>query len=508
MGEGHIQKYTRGVQLRISAWILLSGASLIGAYYGLLTYTDFDTKKLIIILLVLTLVLAFSIGTLLGRGLSQPTQFLAQTIMHLSPSEHLVTPPNLEKIHFGRALAANLSRQIFEFATVAANSSGATEVVPASLFEQLPIAVIGIDEKGNISLANAEAIKITKMENLSGQPFMKTLQLLSEDEDDIISWLRNVSENSLKGLRLWNKVEVKDRDNNSLGYFDIAVSYNKHSSSGSEALLALFDHSDAYSEESSSISFVSLAVHEMRTPLTVMRGYIEAFREEIGQNASSQLAEDLRRMSVSADTLASFVSNILNVARINQGQLALKLQEENWNTVLPQIVDTLRDRAAAYGKTIELRMQPDMPNVAIDRMTISEVVTNLVDNAIKYSPDESTKIIIVSQLKTDGQIETSVQDFGVGIPESVVPNLFSKFYRNHRTKASVGGTGLGLFLSKTIVNAHNGNIWVRSKEHEGSTFAFTLLPFEQLAKDQQTNNNENIVRSSHGWIKNHSLQRR
>jgi signal transduction histidine kinase len=153
-------------------------------------------------------------------------------------------------------------------------------------------------------------------------------------------------------------------------------------------------------------------------------------------------------------------------------------------------------------------MQPDLPLVAVDRMTISEVITNLIENAIKYSPEEAHDINIVSKINPGGLVETTVQDHGVGIPGSVMPRLFGKFTRNHRNQAQIGGTGLGLFLSKSIITAHSGNIWASSKENEGSTFSFTLVPYSQLAKDLQNNNNENIVRGSHGWIKNHSMQRR
>jgi two-component system sensor histidine kinase VicK len=90
----------------------------------------------------------------------------------------------------------------------------------------------------------------------------------------------------------------------------------------------------------------------------------------------------------------------------------------------------------------------------------------------------------------------------------VLPNLFDKFYRNHRTKTEVGGTGLGLFLCKSIIDAHGGQIWAKSKEGEGSTFGFTLVPYAKLADELKTGDNADITRTAHGWIKNHSLYRR
>jgi signal transduction histidine kinase len=90
----------------------------------------------------------------------------------------------------------------------------------------------------------------------------------------------------------------------------------------------------------------------------------------------------------------------------------------------------------------------------------------------------------------------------------VLPYLFDKFYRNHRTKGEVGGTGLGLFLCKSIIDAHGGQISAKSKENEGSTFTFTINPYSELADELKNGNNSEITRTAHGWIKNHSIYRR
>ena len=508
MGEGYVKKFIGSVQLRLSLWLSFLGASFALLAIGILKYTELSTLLALIILVVTALLFSVVFGFIFGRYITKPTESIAQTILHVSPSEHRVPPPNFDEIKFGHDLVATLARQIYNFGTTTQLADSAAAKAPAGLIDLIPVPIMGVDEVGNISLMNNQALSLTKLENPQGQPLLSTLKFITNDENTIEAWLQNASASSLTDKRVWQKIELKKGDGTSLGYFDIAISFNKHSGSGHEAIFALFDHSDIYQQEDDSMSFIALAVHELRTPLTIMRGYIEAFRDEIGDNATPQIKQDLQRMNASAATLTSFVSNILNVARVNQGQLSLKLHEDNWNQLLPQLVDSMRERAGAYGKNIELRMQPGMPSAAVDRMTIGEVMTNLIDNAIKYSPDNGDKIEIVSQINKDGQIETTVRDFGVGIPESVMPNLFTKFYRNHRTKGSIGGTGLGLYLSKAIVNAHNGNIWVSSKVGEGSTFGFTIMPYEQLAKDQQSNNNENIIRSTHGWIKNHSMQRR
>jgi len=162
-------------------------------------------------------------------------------------------------------------------------------------------------------------------------------------------------------------------------------------------------------------------------------------------------------------------------------------------------------RARVHNKKLIFDISDDLPTIAVDKVCIYEVMSNLIDNAIKYThTDENIKI---SSYVKDGQIETTVTDKGVGIPIDSMDHLFDKFYRAHQNKNSIGGTGLGLYLSRAIIVAHGGNIWVRSKEGEGSTFGFTLPIYSSVADQIKNEDNSGIVRGAHGWIKNHSLYR-
>jgi signal transduction histidine kinase len=256
------------------------------------------------------------------------------------------------------------------------------------------------------------------------------------------------------------------------------------------------------------MSFLSISVHELRTPLTMLRGYIEVFEEELSESFDNnpELKDFMFKMSAAAQQLAAFVNNILNVARVDADHLVLELQEDNWGDIIRTSANNLALRAKVRGITLEFSIAPDLPTVGVDRVSIYEVMNNLIDNAIKYS-GESKVIRIDAHMNAEGMVETTVQDFGVGVPAGVMPNLFQKFYRNHRNRAQIGGTGLGLYLTKAIVTGHGGNVWVRSKEGEGSTFGFTVQPFSRLADERKNSNNKGIVRGAHGWIKNHSLYR-
>jgi signal transduction histidine kinase len=508
MGEGHVQSFVNSIKLQLTVAFIIFSAILSGSMF-LLSVLNFSPVLEVAALFGIGTIISVLFGAYLANSLTKPTRYLAQAILHISPTEHLVAAPNVDELTLGRELITNLTRQIYSYATGIQNIPQTSEHNANTLLDQLPIPLLGIDEQGTIVLCNKRANAVIQ-QPADGQNIGDFLSFTHEDEQIINDWLKDAHKSSLTEIKTWQKVKIADNSGKALGYFDVAASFNKASASGIETLISLYDHSDAYESENADVSFVALAVHELRTPLTIMRGYIEAFSEELNDNASPEQKEYLQKMNVSADTLTSFVSNILNVAKINQNQqLNITLEETDWNKTLPQIIDGLRNRAQAYGKTLELRMQPGLPSVAADRATVGEVLTNLIDNAIKYSPSPDAKLIrVISQVNTNGLVETTVQDQGVGIPSSVMPRLFTKFYRNHRTKGSIGGTGLGLYLCKAIVSAHRGNIWASSKEGEGSTFGFTLIPHEQLAKELANADNKEIVRSSHGWIKNHSMQRR
>jgi signal transduction histidine kinase len=213
-------------------------------------------------------------------------------------------------------------------------------------------------------------------------------------------------------------------------------------------------------------------------------------------------------MTVNAEMLSLYVNNILNVARLDQQELKLHVVKADWREIMKEAYAELFLRAQARGRVLKLEMPQSISPVAVDRVSVLEVINNLVDNAIKYS-DEGGEIIIEIK-EHDGQIATTVQDFGIGIPSGVIGNLFKKFYRSHRTRRGVSGTGLGLYLSKAIVDAHGGNIWVRSKEGQGSTFGFDLPTYDTVADTLKAGDNQgdSIKRSSQGWIKNHAMTRR
>ena len=366
-----------------------------------------------------------------------------------------------------------------------------------------------LDDEESVVYANAKAGEYIGMKpaDIMGKNFYMIMDMSFPSESTLDKWLKKSKEDSATATMSWERVRLNVLDNHPTLLFDLAAYYNKGNAMKYETVLLLFDHTKQYSQDDQAISFVALSVHELRTPLTILRGYIEALEDEMGSQMSPELKDFMQKMSATAQQLTAFVNNILNVARVDNDQLELQMHEENWGDILLSSVNAINLRAQVRGIKLETTIAEGLPSVGVDRLSIYEVINNLIDNAIKYS-GESKSIKIDAHMTKDGLVETTIQDFGVGISPSIMPNLFTKFYRDHRNRAQIGGTGLGLYLSKAIINAHGGNIWVRSKVGQGSVFGFTLQPYAKLAEEIKNSDNKEIVRGAHGWIKNHSLYRR
>lgn len=465
--------------------------------------------------LLITVIGTCCVGYLAGHLAKLPLAALGDAILHISPSQVGAKAPEFEKLSIGRQYVTTLAYNLYQIASLQDNKVLAEhrrEATQASdILSHLPLPVFVFNKQQIMTFASSSALEYCGAESSSlfGKPLFEIMDLDFPNDFTLETWINDCQQDKVTDSAYWRRVRVHVKDDqNSLRQCDMAGYYNRDNPTGIEFIVTLFDRTDEYAQDDQSLSFVALAVHELRTPLTLMRGYIEVFEDELGGTLNEELTEFMHRMRASSQQLGAFVNNILNVARIEQDQLDIKLNEENWEEVVRHAGADMEIRATALGKKITYIISSDIPSVAADRVTIYEVLYNLLDNAIKYS-GSSTEITVTASVSKDGLIETLITDKGVGIPTSVIPSLFEKFHRNHRNRAQVSGSGLGLYLSKTLVNAHGGDIWVKSKEGEGTTIGFTLKPYAMLADELKSGNNrDDMVRTAHGWIKNHSLYRR
>jgi signal transduction histidine kinase len=504
----HLQKLASQVRIRLFGLFGLQTIAVGCLWWLVAVYSPLATTVNAALLAIGALLLAWFGATLATQLSLEPTTALWKAIVHLLDGRRGVEPPKIDRLHVGRELVSSLSTQIYQLASSAKQLDIPTgDLQPDSILKHVPVPVIGLDKDHTIVFANEAAATYSQrpLDELIGANFYSTLDLAFSGDQTLDVWLKDIGNRRANDTATWDRVRFKAADD-TMRQFDLAVAYNKDNPAGTELVLTMFDHSDRYNQDDDGIGFIALCVHELRTPLTLLRGYIEVFERELPADLQPELTDYVRKMNAAARQLTAFVGNILNVARAEGDQLALSLQKNDWAEVLESAAANLKFMAEVRGITLECQVANDLPPVGVDRVSIYEVINNLVDNAIKYSGD-SKKIVVSSQLR-DGMIETTVQDWGVGIPASTIPNLFTKFYRNFRNRAQIGGTGLGLYLCKAIIAAHGGNIWVQSKVGRGTIIGFTLMPYDKLAEELKNSDNKEIIRGAHGWIKNHSLYRR
>lgn len=216
---------------------------------------------------------------------------------------------------------------------------------------------------------------------------------------------------------------------------------------------------------------VSILSHEMRTPLASIKGYATALLMEDANWDASMWSEFLQAIDEESDHLIRLIEDILESAAIEAGALRIELE----SVLLPRIVKRVVDRIAIQSgrHRLVLTFPPDFPVVEADGGRIEQVVTNLIDNAVKYSPDGG--LIVVRGEVRPGEVVISVVDQGVGIAPEDLNQLFERFFRaSPDRRRRIAGTGLGLPISEAIVRSHGGRIWAESKVGSGTTLAFTI----------------------------------
>lgn len=388
----------------------------------------------------------------------------------------------------------------------------------SALIERLPFgfALINTTSRKVASSSNVSDLLGITSKSVRAETLLNALSSCSSNGSAINfnQWLSTLKTKNSQDYRVWPGV-VFDSQKSIVTLTGIkqttactlVAHYNPQDPDGNDLALIFIDSTDEYDLQDKQMEFVALAAHELRGPITILRGLIDILTDELDEKTRKDQETLLTRLTVSARQLSGYVDNILSVSKIDRDSFELQLAEAKWNQIIDIVQPDLTVRARAHKRSLAFNTPDNLPTVAVDSGMIAHVLTNLVDNAIKYS-NENGQITVTSASK-NGYVETTVHDTGIGIPASVVGNLFTKFYRSHRSKQAVNGTGLGLYLCKAIVDAHGGSIWVKSTEGAGTTFGFTVPEFSTVADKVKSDNNKlGILRGSHGWIKNHTMYRR
>lgn len=216
-------------------------------------------------------------------------------------------------------------------------------------------------------------------------------------------------------------------------------------------------------------TFVSIVSHELKTPVALIKGYVSTLRREDAKWEKDIVRDSLSVIEEEADHLAAMIEDLLDASRLQAGGLKLNLADLSLPDLAERLADRFRTQTDRH--TIVVDLPKGFPVILADENRISQLISNLVSNAIKYAPGGEIRI---SGQARPGQVVICISDEGPGIDPADIPYVFDRFYRADQAIRNTKGAGLGLYLAKAIVEAHGGRIWVDPKPHSGARLCFSL----------------------------------
>ena len=410
--------------------------------------------------------------------LKLPEGVFAVNKLKIIPREELEKQFQIVASELGKtreALNTSVSKQTLDLAAE-------KDVLKVTLYNTSD-GVFALDKDGKVITFNKKMEELTgfSSDEAKGKPSDEIVRLFDDtfplDSTKYSPVVDNITERNVYSN---NKVTLVSKTGTKRYVRMVSAALNEPAEKNLGSIVTLTDITKEIELEDMKIDFVSIAAHELRTPLTSIRGYLELLNSKLGTTLDAESQTYLEKVTVSADQLHILIENLLNISRIEKGSLILNKKPEKIEAAITYVLSNFAAIAGQANVTLNyIPPKAQMPDVFVDHTMIVEVLSNLVDNAIKYNKKDGS-ITITTEL-TDDKVITYVKDTGVGIAAESLPHIFKKFYRTSTNALTQGrkGTGLGLFISKQIVELHGGQITLTSVQGEGTTFSFTLPVFKE-----------------------------
>lgn len=347
------------------------------------------------------------------------------------------------------------------------------QTIIASMGEGL----IVVDKDKKIIMANPTAGRLLKRspEKLIGEDFTRSIPLYFGREE--AAWEIHPVAKAIKAKKtvisnLADNFFLAKSSGKRFSALIVAAPLSREELSG--AVMMFRDASEEKALDEAKISFISVASHQLRTPLTSMRWFSEMLIDGDAGVINDEQKHFIERIYQGTERMINLVNLLLQIARVEAGRLKIEPVAIDFKNTTQGVAFTLKADLEAKEQKIIIKTEPDpFPTIPMDQEVIWQVIQNLLSNACRYSPVKAT--IAVSIIKKDSAIEYSVKDQGIGIPKEVQNRIFEKFYRAENALKHVPeGSGLGLALVKMLVERWGGKIWFESDENQGTTFFFTI----------------------------------
>jgi len=329
----------------------------------------------------------------------------------------------------------------------------------AAVLESMADGVLIVDEESRVELINPAAAQLlgTSATGALGRSFAQVTR-----HHEVIDFWRNCQEPGGERIGL---LEIGPE---ALFWRVIVTPLEEHEKGA--CLVILQDLTEMHRLQTMRQDFIGNVSHELRTPLASLRALVETLRDAAQQDpAAAKRFLDL--MDTEVDALTQIVQESLELSRIESGRAPLRLSPTPVSEVILPVVERLRPQAERAGVTVDCALPEGLADVLADEERVRQAVSNLLHNAIKFTPPGGE--IQISAEQVADELVISVRDTGVGISSEDLPRVFERFYKADRARSS-SGTGLGLAIAKHIVQGHGGRIWAQSTEGRGSTFSFSL----------------------------------
>ncbi|WP_293916255.1 hybrid sensor histidine kinase/response regulator [Sphingobacterium sp. UBA5789] len=330
-----------------------------------------------------------------------------------------------------------------------------------STLESLPQIAFTANAEGHIEFVNEKWFKYS----LSSETFPKTHP---EDKNIWDEWLLAMA--SSNSLEL--EVRIKEIDSDIFRFHLLRIIPIREQEVIVKWVGTFTDIDDQKQIEKKKDEFLSIASHELKTPLTSIKAYIQLLERTLSAEENTATSKYLNTVQHQVSKLNSLIADLLDISKIDNGKLKMNKRLFNFENLLSNVVDTIYH--THENSNIRIEREGDLIDQPVlgDEIRIEQVLINYLTNAIKYSPD--SKRVIIKTEQENAQIKVDVTDFGIGIPEHKQKNIFNKFYRVEESSLKFQGLGIGLYICSEIIRQHNGTFGIQSQTGQGSTFYFTI----------------------------------